>query len=319
MAGRTGLHPSTTAHSSTHSGERGFYVATEATSNYPKTEASIPSMLNMRYLDPIDEWNEQAKRRVRDISRDHLVGRVLTELGYRYVHLSSGFAVTDSNDRAQVLVDFAPSGPIVIRNEAGAAASDADLQPSSRRATREFARTTILRPHADALLGPNADDRYPWTNPGRALGILEFLKTVPDFEGPIFALAHVVKPHSPYSFDQYGNVSPSAQGFDREHDPSVPGPYFGQLLHVNSLVLEAVDAILAASDETPVIVITSDHGLDIWATGKPEFPILAAYLLPNGGDQVLYPSISSVNNFRVILDYYFGLGLGRLEDRTVPL
>ena len=294
-------------------------MATEATSNYPKTEASIPSMLNMRYLDPIDEWNEQAMRRGRDLSRDHLVGRVLTDLGYRYVHLSSGFSVTDSSDRAQVLVDFAPSGPIVIRNEPSAAASDAEPQPSSGRATREFARTTILQPFADALLGPSADDRHPGRSPGRAVGIFEFLKTVPDFEGPLFALAHVIKPHHPYSFDQYGNVSPNPKGFGPEHDPSVPGPYFGQLLHVNSLVLDTVDAILSASDETPVIVITADHGTDIRKTGEPKFPILAAYLLPNGGDQVLYPSISSVNNFRVILDYYFGLGLGRLEDRTVPL
>ena len=300
--------------------ERGFYVATDATSNYPKTDASLPSALNMRYLDPIDEWNDEAIRRGQRLMRDHLVGRVLTELGYRYVHLSSGFSSTDSNERAHVLVDFAPSGVIMIRNDRGEAGSDAEPQPAPGRATREFARTTILRPFANALLGPSADERYGWAEPGRALGIFDFLKTVHEFEGPLFVLAHVIKPHFPYTFDQYGNIAPNPQGFGPEHDPSVPGPYFGQLLHVNSLVLDAVDAILSASGESPVIVITSDHGASAGTreSGGSRFAILAAYLLPKGGDLMLYPSISSVNNFRVILDYYFGLGLGVLEDRTVP-
>jgi len=46
-------------------------------------------------------------------------------------------------------------------------------------------------------------------------------------------------------------------------------------------------------------------------------PILNAYALP-GVDpaQALYPSISPVNSFRVVLNRYFGTDLPLLEDRS---
>jgi hypothetical protein len=42
--------------------------------------------------------------------------------------------------------------------------------------------------------------------------------------------------------------------------------------------------------------------------------ILNAYYLPNGGDQMLYSTITPVNTFRLIFDYYFGGDYGLIED-----
>ena len=42
--------------------------------------------------------------------------------------------------------------------------------------------------------------------------------------------------------------------------------------------------------------------------------ILNAYYLPDGGEEVLYPSISPVNTFRLILNYYFGTSYPLLDD-----
>ena len=77
-------------------------------------------------------------------------------------------------------------------------------------------------------------------------------------------------------------------------------------------MLEVIDAILDDYEEPPIIVIAGDHG------HEPPFrnDILAAFLLPDGGESAVYPSITSVNHFRAILDYYFGLNLGLLEDRV---
>ena len=52
------------------------------------------------------------------------------------------------------------------------------------------------------------------------------------------------------------------------------------------------------------------------ATSVCKGNLWSAYVLPHGGNQVRYPSITSVNAFRLILDYYFNLGLGLLEDRV---
>ncbi len=65
----------------------------------------------------------------------------------------------------------------------------------------------------------------------------------------------------------------------------------------------------------------SDHGY--LRNDQYGHDILAAFLLPDpetgttgGGESAVYPSITSVNHFRAILDYYFGLDLGLLEDKV---
>ena len=53
-----------------------------------------------------------------------------------------------------------------------------------------------------------------------------------------------------------------------------------------------------------------------WMKARETLPILNAYFLPNGGEKYLYPDITPVNSFRLILDLYFGTDLGLLEDRS---
>ena len=66
----------------------------------------------------------------------------------------------------------------------------------------------------------------------------------------------------------------------------------------------------------PIIVIQADHGPlggEITSDGA-RMSIFNAYYLPDGGDQLLYPSISPVNTFRVIFNHYFGGEFALLED-----
>ena len=107
----------------------------------------------------------------------------------------------------------------------------------------------------------------------------------------------------------HGNVTFDLGGWPDDHDPTVPAAFYGQLIWLNGQMLEVIDAILDDYDESPIIVIAGDHG-------HGSHDILAAFLLPDGGETVVYPSITSVNHFRAILDYYFGLDLGLLEDRV---
>ena len=298
--------------------DRGFYIPDEATSNYEKTEASIPSSLNMSYLEGFEKLGDAEKRKGQELTKDPLVARILIGLGYRYVQLVTGFPTTGSSIRADLVVDFGPSGPIVIRNRGGPPGDSKTPQPVPNRFPQEFAQTTLLQPFLDTII--NADERapYSWPHPARTLATFQFLKTVPDIEGPTFTFAHIIKPHHPFNFDRNGNISPYLfPGFSDDHDPSVPSAYIGQLLYVNQLVLDTVDAILRESAEPPIIVLSSDHGTGHGPGPDPRHAIFAAYLLPGGGDAALYPSISSVNSFRVVFDHYFNLGLGLLEDRAI--
>jgi hypothetical protein len=104
--------------------------------------------------------------------------------------------------------------------------------------------------------------------------------------------------------------------------------------YVNARILTLVDRLLARpAADRPVIILQADEGpfpvrydADEWrfdwhgATTEEleeKFGILNAYHLP-GVDPVeagLYPSITPVNSFRVVLNAYFGTDLPLLEDR----
>ena len=266
----------------------------------------------MQYYEGLEIWGDAESRAAHRMAWDNLLDRILQGLGYRYVHVRSGFPVTDKSFNADLMVDFGPSGTILRDREVDGSA--VPLDPGVL--AREVVLRTAHRPFLPAGFETSFNPSYSWWHPSRALATLEFLKRIPEFDGPVFVFAHVIKPHVPYSFDRFGNVSfDSEQGFDSDHDPSVTEPYFGQLIYLNSLVLETVDDILARSETTPIIVISADHGRRD-QPGNPINSIFVAYLLPDGGNEMLYPSISSVNSFRVVLDYSFNLDLGLLEDRS---
>ncbi|MCY3748963.1 MAG: hypothetical protein OXG64_06675 [Chloroflexi bacterium] len=305
---------------------RGFYVASKATSNYTGTLQSIPSSINMSYLadlgytGQLDEVEEMI-----ELFQNNSLARILQGLGYTYVHLASGFPNTDSSSIADILVKFTPSGIVTIRDgdKHGATYIPESSSPGegwlarSGGFLRSLIDTTALRPIVGRLVQIDDDDPYDWRSSRRAIQMFEFLASPIVTDGPKFVFAHFLKPHEPATFDQFGNsVSETyePEGFKDGHDPSVPDAFTGQLIHINALTLKMIDGILQNRDEDPIIVIAGDHGRD---HDYPKFPILAAFYLPDGGDSVLYPSISSVNHFRAILDYYFDLDIGLLPDRTV--
>ena len=100
--------------------------------------------------------------------------------------------------------------------------------------------------------------------------------------------------------------------------------YTAQLSYINTLVLDTIDAILTNSETPPVIILQSDHGPGAYFdwesmnnTYLPErLGILNAYYFPDGIYANLYPSITPVNSFRVVLDQFFGTQLGLLEDQS---
>ena len=297
---------------------RGFYVATEATSNYKYTQHSIASLLNMSYLDSVGPRTPSHFAHVLSIGEHHAVGMILRELGYTYVHLRSGHSVTDKAPLADVVVNFAPSGVLIGDVDAGYGSVISPESILAGRFVREFIQTTALRPILGHRLAPGSDAVYAWWHPSRTLQMFDFLAGPIHVDGPKFVFAHFVKPHSPATFDRHGNPVPGINvhdAFSEDHDPSVSSPYIGQLIYINLRILEMVDAILQSHDDDPIIVLTADHGRRLEGWGTPH-AILAAFHLPHGGDSVFYPSISSVNHFRLILDFYFDLDLGLLADRV---
>ena len=148
--------------------------------------------------------------------------------------------------------------------------------------------------------------------------------------GPKFVFVHIIAPHPPFVFDRDGNpVQPDVEYkiFDgRQYtgglDTYING-YQEQLAYINYLVLDAIDDIQKNSLTPSIIILQADHGPAAFIGDsvdtsclKERFSILNAYYFPDGNTDVLYPSITPVNSFRVIFDKFFGTDLDILPDKN---
>ncbi len=301
--------------------QRGFFVASDATSNYMFTMQSLASSLNLAYLDELQARVPKSQGDLVDLIQNNALVEILKSLGYTYVHLESGWSITNDSPHADIAVQFTPSGVVssVLDKDTGRfyRTRSAEGAIANARFLRELLNTTALRVLVGSLLRPASHDRYNWWAPERALQMFEYLAQPIQSPGPRFVFAHIVKPHKPATFDRHGNMFLSKGGdvgFSDFHDASVPDAYIGQLIHTNALVLRAIDGILKNSDHSAVIVVAGDHGR---SGDYPRHAILAAFHVPERGVVNLPPSISSVNHFRYVLDRYFNLGIGLIEDHVV--
>ena len=266
--------------------ERGFYVADCSQSNYGYTEYSVTSSLNYDYLDALNVSNDI--ERVAAL-KQNAVRSFLREQGYRIVSAPTGWDMTEWRD------------------------ADLYLEDPSYSSTPEFEKlvmdTSLLRIATDSnLFNVNRITRQGHRS--RVLYLLEQLKQLPKEDGNLFVFAHMVIPHPPYRFGPNGEWLDE----DPEDDSSA---YVDQAIFINREILQVIDEILASSEIPPVIIIQGDHGPppELSASAVQKMPILNAYYLPGiQADHFLYPSISPVNSFRVVLDAYFGQNLPLLDD-----
>ncbi len=299
--------------------ERGFYVADRARSNYTKTILSLAATFNMTYLDQALSRPGRLITRLRRMVESHEVGETLRAHGYTYVHVSSGKHPTATNEIADVVVDFAPSGELWLDARTG---ERTEVEHDRREFTRLVIGMTLaghlIRPESQEALVRGRDVPYVWYAPERTLASFAAVARIPEMEEPTFTLFHVIKPHAPYMFDRDGGVLEKPAGWSWKDGREDSAAMLEQLLFLNRLVLDLIDEILARSETTPIIVIQGDHGENLFAEPLGErLKVLSAFLLPAGGQERLYPSISNVNTFRLLLSHYFGHDLEFLPDRGI--
>lgn len=178
-------------------------------------------------------------------------------------------------------------------------------------------QTTMLEPLWDGLAGSLrttqnlAEARRLMTR-----NALEALQTIPQLEGPMFAFIHIVAPHQPYLFGPNGESVLFLP--DETPDSLERKAYAGQARFISDQILKAVDEIFAKSDQPPIIIVQGDHGPNTtMVTSAERMQNLNAIYLPGIDlEEVLYPSMTPVNTFRVILNEFFNENLPLLEDRS---
>lgn len=289
--------------------ERGFYVADRSRANYSQTYLSLASSLNQTYLDDVIARMGRAssdRTPLGDLIAHNRAAAVLRRNGYLFVAYSSGYTGTEI-----------PAADVYVEAPVGLSEFQHILFDS-----------TPLAAASAAFVG--GDVRYA-AHRNRVLHVLDGLSAPPDGVRPAFVFAHVYAPHPPFVFGANGEMMRWGEPFSlRDGIESVPGGsseyvarYRQQVAFLNRKVLGALDRILASSPP-PIVIVQSDHGpgsrwndLDVAGTDHWErMAILNAYYFPDRRYDRLYPTISPVNSFRVVLSQYFGEPDALLPDRS---
>jgi hypothetical protein len=276
---------------------KGFFVARQSTSNYPRTLLSIASELNMRYINFLTQKlgvNTGDTTPLKDLTQDHAVGRYLTrKAGYRYIHMGSWWSPTAKSPLASVNVHFGFS---------------------------EFTQTLLK----ETAFGGVEGEGFRQREYARALFQIKKIGEISKLKGPKFVFAHVLVPHAPYVLDRAGHYVSLEETAKR----TLHRNYVEQVMWVNTQIRHLVDNLLAGpKKDRPVILIQTDEGP---FEGEPtkwsrsprlnvlwrKFLILNAMYLPGAKNLRLSPTITPVNTFRVIFDLYFGTKLGLLPDEN---
>ena len=280
---------------------RGFVVAERSLANYAMTHLSLASVLNAAYLDALTRElgpESESFEAPYALLRSPWVARFLRARGYRFVQLMTNWGGTERSDVVDLELSYVP------------------------RWLRSEFTGTLLRATALRKLAPSVDGFHRFA--------FEAIAEVPKLAGPTFLFAHLLLPHEPYVFDAEGklradiplHLRANAEWKEQAAAGRGDAAYVEQLRFLNGELTTLLDTLLRSSPEAPIIVIQGDHG---WASHAAEpyseafvlarFPILNAFYGPPSLLARVYPSISSVNTFRLVLSELFGVELPLLPDR----
>jgi hypothetical protein len=272
--------------------DKGFHVATGSKTNYNITEYSLSSSLNMSYLDNIPRRrteNPVSILNLKNLTKNSQVIKFAAKNGYHITNLS----FFDLPGSPSYYDDFYT----VKRSLIDGTTYRGFLKRMSFNFTDVDSRDKIFE--------------LEKINPG----ILNSLKVRDKKdERPNFIYAHVMMPHDPYLFDEFGRIHENDSVFIN----SLKDRYLGQLKYANKLLTGTVDSILKNYSSGPVvIIIQGDHGYRYLPQKNKideSMTILNAYYFSDGDYTNIYNSISPVNTFRVVFNKYMDAGLPLIKD-----
>ncbi len=225
-------------------GERGFVVAEKATTAYADTHASIAAMYELDYvLEPGIPMSDEDYRRLRQVrSGDAVMVRAFAEAGYETTYFENSWP----GSQCGVIWD------VCVRD---------GLWYHTAYSMGQITPLAALMSNMVAA---------PFT----VIGLDHLRRLVPilgrESETPRFIVAHVTVPHAPvhadadcviHASEERSGLSLAWLGIDEKELDKRRQAFVEQVRCVNGLVLDALDAFLAAHPDG-IVMVTSDHGTD---------------------------------------------------------
>jgi hypothetical protein len=291
----------------------GFYVADKSISNYGQTVLSIPSSMNMMYMDSViskigpengDRW-PMAK-----VLNNSKLLRTLGQQEYKSV----------SYDASMFEVVYLKSADI-FHTTPGTKLSLFQNELINTTAIRSFNRRRKIK-----TLSQEDYHRK------KILNAFDHIGQIPSKLVPYYVHGHILAPHQPFLFDKDGNPKSMEGGYNiwsplapKSNNELYKKGYVGQLQYINKRLKELITKIIHESKRPAIIILQGDHGTASELRNhqgfenndfKERFSIMNAYYFPDQDYSMLYPEISPVNSFKVVMNKYFDRDMKLEEDKA---
>lgn len=277
---------------------KGFYVVPNSYSNYCTTRYAMSCYLNMQYhqqkksIDDPDIVIMKHGIPYNELIENNQIAFYLKSIGYSY----------------NTIVDYSDEPDLYVMNWYNTSKLSCHIE---NHLLNLFRLTLLRKPIITNIIG-SVEKRQLVRKQ------IKMLHQIIREPGPKFVYVHFQLPHWPYIFNENGeNINFLKLMLQRQIDINL---YLKQLMFANEITKEFINAILIESTKSPIIIIQGDHGPRDFCKNEKNrreltLSIINAYYLPEGGDRYLYDSITPINTFRVILNYYFKQNLPLLEDK----
>ena len=296
----------------------GFVIPNCAQSNYTSTVLAISSTLNMNYLDtlgiPLDPTTQRIKLYDFEYAiKQSLVRKEFKNLGYQFITFKAEHPVleiTDSDIHYDSQEDLAYINKLESLNF-----EKLFYQTTLLRLGYDWFKASHLSPEQYQMLPPLLaqffDSRIfnlinvEYQQYNENLYALDKLEKIPQLSGRKFIYAHLFITHQPLVFTPAGDFRWPVEDTDDAYGDAVR--------YADNRMISVIKDIIDSSPVPPIIILQGDHGM---IQNENRSKILNAYYLPDGGGQKVYPTITPVNSFRLIFDFYFGGKYDLLPDNT---
>jgi len=296
----------------------GFFVDNCGQSNYSLTPFSVASSLNLDYVNALgdddlfylDPEGRPDPIKFGNLIRQNKARSFLEYFGYKTIAFETGYNWLNWTEADLYLHRFydAPISlresiffgtlnefeVLLMKTSLGLALIDMGVILEQDGITENF-----FVP-ADVKIGARRG-KY-----ARAIYTLGTLEEIVELESPKFVFGYIHPPHKPYVITSDGQYY--------ENDAQDETGYVKEVTFLNDRLSKIIERIITNSKQPPIIILQGDHGAAESVGDISRVYILNALYFPKGGSDLLYPSITPVNSFRLMFDHYFGSNLGLLED-----
>ncbi len=300
---------------------RGFYIVSDSRSNYMNTNYSLNTSLNLLY---VHEFPRSVFLASKYNLRTNYLSDFLRQVGYQIVVFDSG-----SNDTTAQYADIFISPDrletemegginsfefLLLRSTLGVLL----LENQSRHGNTGQANDVFTASVNRELDRRRERIEYAFAN-------------LPDFaadQPPQFLFAHIYLPHIPFLYGPEGEPLRYHEELNLywyEVPPEdYPQVYSDQVEALNAMALEMIDKVLRKASRPVVIVLQSDHGDEFFLDyEQPDelgvhvrSAILNTIYFSDREYSQLYPTLTPVNTFRVVLNHWFGTTYPDLPDKV---